>query len=277
MKDLRFIVALPLLAAMAGAQQAQSSYWQRFSAHNAEMTQLQPAMITPLVAADPRLIQYARISFSNEYTAAGTQTTNYGNTRGAGMIAFRRFEFDAIPPPYIQHNSASADGFGDAALGGKARIASGNAEHGNFDVAACLSHSFATGSHTNGARTDVWTPALAAEKTFGRFVALSALGGTMPTGKIAAQGRTIAWNSTMQAHAARAIWFEIENNSTFYFGGAHDGKMQNFVTPGGFYVLRGAEWQSTHPFAVFAAGMQIATSQFHTYNHNLIVEVRVLF
>lgn len=277
MTRLRFIAALPLLAAMAGAQQAQPTYWQRFSAHNAEMTQVQPAMITPLVAADPRLIQYARFSFSNEYTATGTQTTNYGNTRGAGMIAFRRFEFDAVPPPYIQHNGAGADGFGDASFGGKVRIASGNAEHSNFDVAACLSHSFASGSHSNGALTDTWTGTLVGEKSFGRFAGLSALGGTLPTGKIAAQGRTIAWNSAVQARASRHVWVEVENNSTFYFAGAHDGRMQNFVTPAAFYVLRGEEWASAHPYAVFACGMQIATSQLHTYNHNVIAEVRVLF
>ena len=42
-------------------------------------------------------------------------------------------------------------------------------------------------------------------------------------------------------------------------------------------VLRKAGWKPTHPFLVFAEGMQIATSGFHTYNHNLISEMRVLF
>jgi hypothetical protein len=270
-----------LAAALAGgacAAHAQQSFYERSKTHNAEMTALQPAMVTPLVEADPRLIQYVRAAFSNEYAAAGTQTVNYGNGRGVGAIALKRFEFDYLPPSYIQHNSAAAkDGLGDTSVTGKVRIASGNAQHGNFDVAAILSHSFATGTYKNGAATDTWTATLVGCHAFGRFNVQSALGGTMPAGKIAEQGRSIAWNALTQAHATAHVWFEVENNATFYFGGSRDGKMQNFVTPAAFYVLRRKEWQPTHAYLVFAGGMQIATSSFHTYNHNLISEVRVLF
>ena len=103
------------------------------------------------------------------------------------------------------------------------------------------------------------------------------LGGTMPTGKIATQGRSIAWNALMQAHMKPHVWLEVENNAAFYFAGSHDGKMQNFITPAAFYVLRPKEWQPAHPCMIFDGGMQIATSGFHTYNHNLIVESRLLF
>jgi len=41
--------------------------------------------------------------------------------------------------------------------------------------------------------------------------------------------------------------------------------------------LKRDTWGPTHPFLVFAEGMQIATSRFHTYNHNLISEMRILF
>jgi hypothetical protein len=256
---------------------AQQSFEQRFTAHNSAMTALQPAMVTPLVEADPRLIQYVRASFSNEYTAARTETVSYGNGRGGGVIVGNRIEFDFLPPAYIQHNSSAVDGLGDTSVVGKVRIASGNAEHGNFDVAALLSHSFATGTYKNGAATDTWTPTVAAGRAFRRFNVQTSLGGTMPAGKIAAQGRSIAWNALTQVHAAAHWWFEVENNATFYVGGAHDGKMQNFVTPAAFYVLRRKEWKTTHPFFIFDSGMQIATSGFHTYNHNLISEVRVLF
>jgi hypothetical protein len=73
------------------------------------------------------------------------------------------------------------------------------------------------------------------------------------------------------------VWFEFENNATFYFAGSHDGKMQNFVTPAAFYVVRRKEWKPTHPFFILDGGMQMATSGFHTYNHNLISEARMLF
>jgi len=266
------------LTAGACTAAAQQSFSEQFTAHNSSMTALQPAFITPLVEADPRLLQYARASFSREYAAAGTETVNFGNGRGGGAIAGDRFEFDFVPPAYIQHNSSAVDGLGDTSTLVKYRIASGNAEHGNFDVAAMLSHSFATGTYKNGAATDTFGPTLAGGYAFlRRFDVMSSLGGTMPTGKIAAQGRSIAWNMLGQYHAARSVWFEVENNATFYVGGEHDGKMQNFVTPAAFYVVRRKEWKPTHPFFIMDGGMQIATPGFHTCNHNLISEARILF
>lgn len=272
----RWIAPAALAAGIASAA-AQQSFYERFRSNNARMSELQPAMVTPLVAADPRLIQYARLSVASQYTPAGTHTVNFGNARGLGVIAGRRFEFDYIPPPYIEHNTATAaDGTGDTCLAGKVRIASGNAEHGNFDIAATLNHSFATGSYKNGTATD--TPTLAGVFGFHRrFDLIAALGGTLPTGKISAQGRTLVWNTAAQAHASRMLWLEFENNATFYFSGSHDGLMQNFVTPAAFFVPRSKSWKSTHAYTVWAAGMQIATSGFHTCNHNLISEMRIVF
>lgn len=277
---LKIISALALAAALAAGvclAPAQESAYVRFRAANHTAAEVQPALATPLVAADPRLVQYVRLSVSHEYAPAGTETVSYGNGRGGGVIVANRFEFDWMAPAYIQHNSSAADGFGDTSLVGKVRIASGNAQHGNFDVAAILAHCFATGSHKNGAVTDSFTPTLVAGRAYRRFDAILSLGGTLPTGKIAAQGRSIAWNSLVQAHATKKAWFEVENNATYYFAGSHDGKMQNFVTPAAFYVLRRKDWSPTHSFLVFDCGMQIATSGFHTYNHNLIAETRFMF
>jgi hypothetical protein len=199
------IFSLMLAAALAvGAHvtPAQQSFKERFIAHNNAMTALQPAFVTPLVEADPRLLQYVRASFSQERSAAGTETVNYGNCRGGGVIAGNRFEFDYVPPSYIQHNSSAVDGLGDTSALVKYRVASGNAEHGNFAVAAILSHSFATGTYKNGAATDTFGPMLAAGYAFlRRFDVQSSLGGVMPTGKIATQGRTIAGNMLAQARA----------------------------------------------------------------------------
>ena len=272
-----FSLALLVFLCWSGLAGAQQSFKQRFFSHNAAMTALQPSWPTPLVESEPRLTQYYRFAFSNQYTPAGTQIVNYGNGRGGGIVAFNRLEIDVLPPSYIQHNSSAQDGFGDAAALMKFRIASGNAEHGNFIVTALLGHAFASSPH-NGALTDTWTPAVAGGIGFLRhFDVESSLAGSLPTGKIAAQGRTIAWNALVHDHVSAHVWLELENNSTFFFAGSHDGKMQNFITPAGFYVFRRAQWKPTHPYFVFAEGMQIATSGFHTYNHNLISEMRVLF
>ncbi len=267
-----------MLTAVAASQEKHSSFAQEFFAHNAKMTRLQPAMVTPIATADPRLIQYARFSVSHEYTSSGAETVSYGNARGGGIVVGDRFEFDWLPPAYIQHNSNFVkDGASDTSLVGKLRLASGNAEHGNFDVAFLLARCFATGSHKNGSLTGSFTPTLVGVKTLGKFDIISAIAGTLPTAKIQAQGRTINWNTLTQFHATRHVWFEVENNATFYFAGSHDGKMQNFITPGAFYVARSSEWASTHPFFIFDAGMQMATSGFHVYNHNLIAETRLIF
>jgi hypothetical protein len=266
------------LAANAGPLTAQESFLDRFASHNSSMSSLQPSFITPLVAPDPRLLQYARASFSREYAASGTETVNFGNGKGGGVIAGNRFEFDFIPPAYIEHNSTAKDGFGDTTALAKFRIASGDAEHGNFALSAILNHCFPTGSYKNGAATGSWGPTLTGGLAFRRrFDVISSLGGTLPTGKVDAQGRSVAWNELAQFHATKHMWFEVENNSTFYFAGEHDGKMQNFVTPGAYYVVRRKAWKPTHPFFIIDSGMQMATSEFHTYNHNLISEARILF
>src|SRR4029078_4833339 len=248
---------------------AQQTYAERFTPHNRSMSSKQPAFITPLVTADPRIVQYTKFSVSHQYTSARTENVNYAKERGTGIIVGDRFEFDFMAPPYIQHNSAAEDGFGDTAVLAKYRIASASKEGGNYDVSFALSHCFATGSHKNGARTDSFGPTLAAGYAFHRFDVISSLGGPLPTGKIAAQGRAIAWNTISQAHIKPHVWFEVENNATFFAGGSHDGKMQNFITPAAFYIIRGKNWKPTHPTYIIDGGMQIATSGFHIYNHNL--------
>ena len=82
-------LAIALIAGTCAAS-AQQSFLDRFAAHNSNMSAVQPGWITPLVAADPRLVQYAKLSFSNQYTALGTQTVNYGNGRGIGLIGGNR-------------------------------------------------------------------------------------------------------------------------------------------------------------------------------------------
>ena len=102
-------------------------------------------------------------------------------------------------------------------------------------------------------------------------------GGTLPTGKIGVQGRSVLWNALIHDHVTTHWWLELENNATYFVDGPRDGKMQNFITPATYYVIKKSEWKPTHPYFVLAEGVQIATSGFHTYNHNLISELRILF
>ena len=47
--------------------------------------------------------------------------------------------------------------------------------------------------------------------------------------------------------------------------------------PAAFYMIRRKDWKPQHATIVFATGMQIATSGFHYYNHNLITEIRLTY
>jgi len=270
---------LPLaVVAFSCALSAQLPTYEQFRGQNAAMTALQPTWLSPLIQADSRLGQSLRLSYSNAYSPAGTRTVNYGNGHFLNLLAGDRVQITLVPPSYIQnHASSMPDGFGDTVGEVKYRIASGDRDHGNFAVTAILAESWPTASHTNGAPTAVYVPMVAVGKMWGRFDVQSTLGGAMPTGKIAAQGRQINWNGTAQLAVGAHLWTDVEDNLTFNAGGPFDGKVENFLTPAAFYVLRRKEWRPAHATFVIGAGMQIATSAFHTYNHNLIPEARILF
>ena len=70
---------------------------------------------------------------------------------------------------------------------------------------------------------------------------------------------------------------DVEDNAVFFHSGPLDGKTQNMMTPAAFYMIRRAEWKPEHASVVFATGMQIATSGYHYFNHNLITEMRFIF
>lgn len=273
-----FLVMAAAFLAGGCAASAQQPFYERFREHNARMSALQPSWATPLIQSDARLSQAVRFSFSNTFTPAKTQTTNYGNYHTLGLLVGNRVQFNMIAPPYVQHNSAiKKDGFGDTQLEAKYRFASGNAEHGNYAITGKLTWDIATGSHSNGAATSFWNPTLLAGRAWGRFNMQTALGGDLPSGKIALQGRQIEWDLTGQAHAMKNLWLDVENNANFRVGGPYAGKQQNFVTPAAFFALRRKNWKPAHAVMVLGAGMQIATSGFHLCNHNLVSEARIMF
>lgn len=258
----------------AGAQQ---SFYQRFRNNNASMTALQPSWTGPLIQTDGRLGQAIRFSVSNS-TMPGEQQINYGNNHGLSVIVGNRFQLDCDPPSFFRdHSSTQKDGFGNAGTQVKMRLASGNAEHGNFVVSALLFHAFGPRVEQNQLLTAFYVPSIAAGKGFGRFALLSQVGSVLPTAKVALQGQAIQWNFTAQAHTSAHTFFDVESNSLTYFSGPFSGKTQSFLTPAGFLRLRRKDWAPAHAFMVFDAGMQIATTSFHLYNHNLVTDMRVFF
>ena len=256
---------------------AQDAFWERIRGQNARMTAVQPAWMAPLVQSDSRLGQAVRLSVAQS-RAPGERIVSYGNNHGIDVIAGTRWQLEAVPPSFFRnHSRAFPDGFGNALAEVKYRIASGNAEHGDFAVTAILVEGFGPRAYQNGALTSYSVPRVAAGKAFGPFSVQSTVDGVLPAGKVAQQGRAVNWNVTGQLHTTARTWFDVEDNAAFLFGGPCDGKTQNFLTPAGFLLIRENEWGFRHPAAVIDGGMQIATSRFSFSNHNVITEIRILF
>jgi hypothetical protein len=272
--------ALLFLLASASTLCAQDNFFERWQARASQTQAKQPSWSVPLVAPYPMLIQVFRSDFTRQITPTGTSTWNYGASRGLNLIPGFNSEFDFYYPPYIQHNSPTAkDGFGDVGFLYKYRILSANEKQGNYLLSAQLTATIPTGSYSNGSTDASVSPSLLAGKGFGKFDVISSLGGTLPTGDTVKLGRTIAWNTTAQYLLGKYVWPELEANATYFFAGKNDGKMQNFLTPGittSKFKFRPRDARSRMGLAV-GAGMQIATSQFHTYNHGLVFTGRFIF
>lgn len=275
--------ATAILPVQAASQQGFTSGWQsRASATQAE----QPHWVTPLVTVTPRLEQELRSDFVHQYNPKGFSVWNYGNGKGLELIPERHIELLFNVPPFFNRSNGEADGFGDVSFNSKYRFFARNEEHGNAIVTAFFAGSIPTGKHGNGSCCAVVTPTLAAGKGFGNFDVTSTLGGTLPVTNSRGLGHTIVWNSVAQYRLAktgiaRFFWPEAEINSTFYKGGANDGKEATFGTPGLIIgripLSHAADGKPGRLGLTFGVGQQIALSHFHTYNHSTVITARLPF
>jgi hypothetical protein len=277
-------VCVGLLAGRAGAQDSPLELYQaRVSATQAA----QPHWVTPLVTVTPRLEQEFRSDFVRQTNTHRYDTWNLGNGKGLEIIPARRIELLFNLPPFLDHTQPGAkDGFGDVSFNSKFRILSRNEEAGNAIVTAFLAASVPTGKNANGGCCAVVTPTIAIGKGFGLIALTTTFGGTLPVSNVVKLGHTMTWNNVAQyrlaSHGvARFFWPEIEFNSSFFSGGANDGKIMTFATPG---VIVGRIPLTHDPSGkpgrlglTFGAGEQIAVTHFHTYNHALVITTRVPF
>ncbi|HEV2297874.1 MAG TPA: hypothetical protein VGR72_05090 [Candidatus Acidoferrales bacterium] len=284
MRKGRVGVGILALLVLPGAARAQDGFWAKWSKRVNEAIDSQPKWVSPLATSSPDMSERYRSDFTRQITPSGTTTWNYGNGKGLDLIPWRGLEVDIVPPPYVQHNSpAASDGFGDFSMLAKFRIVSRSEGHGAYAVSASLGGTFPTGSFKNGSARGMIIPTIYAGKSFGDFDVLSNLGVSLPTRDTGTLGRPVTWNTAGQyrlgvkSHAWK-LWPEIENNATFYHGGPNDGRRQNFVTLG--MMVNGLRLSSAPASRLktsFGAGMQIATTHFHTYNHALVISSRVNF
>jgi hypothetical protein len=266
---------------------AQDSFIARYQARVSATQAEQPHWITPLVTVTPRLEQEFRTDIMRQINPKLTETWNFGNGKGLELIPARRIELLFNVPPFISHDfKGSNDGFGDVSFNSKYRFLARNEEHGNAIITAFFAASIPTGKNGNGSCCAVVTPTLAVGKGWGLFDLTSTAGGSLPITSVEKLGHTISWNNVAQyrlAHAgvARLFWPEVELNTSFFKGGANDGKTTTFATPGLVIgrvpLTHDASGKPGRLGLTFGVGEQIALTKFHSNNHNLVFTARMPF
>ena len=235
----------------------------------------QPHWVTPLATTTPRLEEEIRYDQLWQENAKGITTDNYDGGKGLELIPFEKVEVIFNAPPYIDHNNpADKNGFGDIAFLVKYRLLSANEKSGNYILTAFLGWSLPTGQYKNGGLHAVITPTIAYGKGLRDFDLQGTFGIAFPVADTNLVGRNYLWNNTFQYRVYRKLWPEVELNSTFFQDGKNDGKKQNFVTPG-LVIGRLHLWNRVG-FTI-GGGYQIATTHFHTNNHNAILSIRFPF
>jgi len=244
--------------------------------HMAEKAQAnQPDWLSPLATTSGRLKNEFRYDIWDQPASGGNRSYQFGGNKGLEFITSSRTQILIGVPTYtLTSPNGPPGGFGDLPLMLKFRIASAQQSEGNYLLTFLLAATVPTGSHRYGAGDSVLSPALAFGKGWGRFDAQSTFGANLPAGNTAKLGRQLQWNTAFQYRTAWKLWPEIEVNSTLYKTGENAGDKQVFLTPGlGFGRMRlGKNLRFSS-----AAGMQIAATRFHTYNHRWMFSTRVSF
>jgi hypothetical protein len=235
----------------------------------------QPHYVSSIVTTHVILVQQYRYDMSwQQDPAAGTSTSNYGASKGLEIIPTTRLEVGMFPPNYLVHQSKTPDGFGDFSFQIKYRAFSAPEGRGDYFIGFFLAGSLPTGSPPNGIGHTILSPTLAAAKGIGPWDIQTTFGANLPASGTSLLGRAIVFNTAVDYKIKGKIWPMLEQNSEFWSGGILDGKKQVFLTPG--LVCGGFPLAERLRFA-FGAGVQIAVTQFHQYNHRWILSVRFPF
>jgi hypothetical protein len=259
----------------ASREQKHSDWLHRWLRNVDKARSEQPHYAAPLITTHPLLVQQFRFDAHYQSAPNGVRTDEYGSGRGIEIIPNTRMEVQVgLPPYFFRHAPNIPDGFGDVSIFLKLRLASAPEARGGYFLGLFLGGSFPSATPPNGMGHTVWTPMLAGGKRWSFFDWQSNLGGTLPQSGTPVLGRQIVFNNTLQLNVAKKFWPEVENNTTFYVDGPHSGKRQNFITPG---LIVGPFPVAERLHFLVGGGVQIATSQFYTYNHRWIWSIRFPF
>lgn len=234
----------------------------------------QPHWAAPMFTVTPRLVQQFRYDMGWQLNG-GFTNANFGGGKGLELIPLDRIELYVSAPPYLtQTKPGVQDGIGDMTFLFKYRAAAGNPEKGDYLVTAMLAATIPTGAYKNGSTDASLTPTLALGKGWRNFDLQGTAGVTLPTGNRDTLGTPLVLNATAQYHLMKYFWPEVEVNSTIWANGKNDGKKQVFLSPG---LVVGKFHLSNRVGVALGAGVQIAATEFHTYEHNWVTSIRFPF
>jgi hypothetical protein len=233
----------------------------------------QPHYVAPIVTTHVVLVEQYRYDMSRQNDANGLVTSNFGASRGFEFIPTTRLEIGISPPPYLAHQSGVPGGFGDMSFQVKYRALSAPEGKGDYFVGVFFGGSLPT-SKTNGANHTILIPTIAAAKGIGPVDIQTTLAAGLPATGVDLLGRTIVSNTAVNYRIKGKVWPMLELNSTFWSGGALDGKKEVFLTPG---LVVGSFPVAQRLHLGLGAGVQIGVSQFHRYDHRWIASVRLPF
>ncbi len=235
----------------------------------------QPHFISPIVTTHVLLVQQFRYDMSwQQDSPSGLTTANYGASRGLEIIPASRLEVGIFPPNYLAHQSSVPSGFGDFSFQVKFRAFSATEGRGDYFVGFFFGGSVPTGTPPNGIGHAILSPTLAAAKGLGHWDIQTTLGANLPVSGANILGRAIVFNTAVNYKIKGKVWPMLEQNSTFWSGGALDGKKQVFLTPG---IVVGSFAIAERLHFAIGTGVQIAVTEFHQYNHRWILSVRFPF
>jgi hypothetical protein len=264
------LVAVPHLIS-SGLLQAQS--WVDIWLNNVDKARAsQPHFVSPIVTTHTMLVQQFRYDMS--WQQDPTNTANYGASRGLELIPTTRFEVGLFPPPYLVHQRILPDGFGDFSFQVKFRAFSATEGQGDYFIGLFFGGSFPTGRAPNGIGHTILSPTVGIGKGLGPWDIQNTLGANLPVTGGSLLGKAIIFNTSVDYRIKGKLWPMIEQNSTFWSGGLLDGKKQTFLTPG---VVIGPFPITGRLRFLMGAGVQIAVTQFHQFNHRWILSIRFPF
>jgi len=242
----------------------------------------QPSWITPLATVTPRLEQEFRYDQFWQNLGNGAHVANYDGGKGLELIPTTTNEVIINLPPYENRTTNKPEsGFGDTTiLLIKQRLASANAENGNYIVTAFLGVVAPTGDDAFSAHAWQITPTIAGGKGYGRADVQATMGISIPTRFESTIGYPLATNVAFQYNVGK-FWPEFEVNDTYWSGGERSGKNQVLLTPG---IVIGRFKLQNRLKANFGVGYQFAVSPALVkepitpmYNNAWIASVRVAF